>query len=215
MAAFNSRSHGRLLWSFFYNAMHTHIVEIALEHSNSQTGKGLKIAQWLPLILGPTEDSYEASSIMRCISTLLRLLRLKLQTGHGIAISKERKKERRNLTSKSEWQSECHCHSCLSHQAHHSVLNLGRRWQSHLTPCEIEPFLADVKSSISCHTLGAIFPLWWSSSYHRCCCCCALQHCCSSRHSASSTKRFANDFPKDFVGNSIPVRDCRMQDIEP
>ena len=32
---------------------------------------------------------------MRCISTLLRLLRLKLQTGHGIAISKERKKERR------------------------------------------------------------------------------------------------------------------------
>ena len=34
-------------------AMHTHIVEIALEHSNSQRGKGLKIAQWLPLILGP------------------------------------------------------------------------------------------------------------------------------------------------------------------
>jgi hypothetical protein len=73
--------------------MHTHIVEIALEHSNSQRGKGLKIAQGLPLILGPTEDSYETSSIMLCISTLLGLLRLKLQTGHGIAISKDKKKE--------------------------------------------------------------------------------------------------------------------------
>jgi hypothetical protein len=41
--------------------MHTHIVEIALEHSNSQRGKGLKIAQGLPLILGATEDTYETS----------------------------------------------------------------------------------------------------------------------------------------------------------
>ena len=68
--------------------MNTLNVEIVLEHSTFQTGQGLKIAQWLPSILGPTEDSHEASFIMRCIPTLLRLL-LNTQTpreGKGLEL---------------------------------------------------------------------------------------------------------------------------------
>ena len=85
---FNSRAHGTLWWSLHDNVMNTLNVEIVLEHSTFQTGQGLKIAQWLPLILGPTEDSYEASFIMRCIPTLLRLL-LNTQTprqGKGLKL---------------------------------------------------------------------------------------------------------------------------------
>lgn len=88
--AFNSRAHGTLWWSLHDNVMNTPNVEIVLEHSTFQTGQGLKIAQWLPLILGPTEDSYEASLILRCIPTLLRLL-LNTQTpreGKGLKLHK-------------------------------------------------------------------------------------------------------------------------------
>lgn len=64
------------------------LLTLFLNTQISRQGQGLKIAQWLPLILGPTEDSYEASLIMLCIPTLLRLL-LNTQTpraGKGLKL---------------------------------------------------------------------------------------------------------------------------------